>query len=74
VSTGAYRAGDGAAAVTVELAGEHACALLSLLVDPSTGTLRAADATVLQPPPTTPAPPSYTPTSHAPENVQNGPE
>jgi CubicO group peptidase (beta-lactamase class C family) len=46
VATGAYRAGDGAAAVTVELDGEHARALLTLLVDPSTGTLRAADATV----------------------------
>jgi len=46
VATGAYRAGDGAAAVTVELNGEHAAALLTLLVDPSTGILRAADATV----------------------------
>ncbi len=46
VATGAYRAGDGVAAVTVELDGEHAFALLTLLVDPSTGALRAADATV----------------------------
>jgi hypothetical protein len=45
-STGAYRAGDGASAVMVELEGEHAAAVLSLLVDPSTGALRAADATV----------------------------
>jgi CubicO group peptidase (beta-lactamase class C family) len=49
VGTGAYRAGDGAASVTVELDGEHAPALLTLLVDPSTGTLRAADATLLFP-------------------------
>ena len=46
VATSAFRAGDGAAAVTVELDGEHASALLTLLVDPSTGTLRAADTTV----------------------------
>jgi serine-type D-Ala-D-Ala carboxypeptidase/endopeptidase len=46
VATGAYRAGDGAAAVTVELDGEHARALLTLLVDSSSGTLRAADVTV----------------------------
>jgi CubicO group peptidase (beta-lactamase class C family) len=46
VAAGAYRAGDGAAAVTVELEGEHASALLTLLVDPSTGALRAADATL----------------------------
>jgi hypothetical protein len=46
VTTGAYRAGDGAAAVAVELDGEHATALLALLVDPSTGAVRAADATL----------------------------
>jgi CubicO group peptidase (beta-lactamase class C family) len=46
VAIGAYRAGDGAAAVMVELDGEHAAGLLTLLVDPSTGALRAADATV----------------------------
>jgi CubicO group peptidase (beta-lactamase class C family) len=46
VTTGAYRAGDGAASVTVELAGEHAPALLALLVDPLTGTLRAAEPTL----------------------------
>ena len=46
VATGAYRAGDGAASVTVELAGDYAAGLLTLLVDPSTGTLRAADATL----------------------------
>jgi len=46
VSAGAYHAGDGKASVTVELDGEHAPALLTLLVDPATGTLRTADATV----------------------------
>ena len=46
VRTGAYRAGDGAASVTVELDGEHARALLALLVDPATGTLRSADVTL----------------------------
>ncbi len=46
VAAGAYRAGDGAASVTVELDGEHARALLTLLVDPSTGTLRTADASL----------------------------
>jgi hypothetical protein len=46
VGTGAYRAGDGAASVTVELDGEHAPALLTLVVDPATGAVRAADATV----------------------------
>jgi len=30
----------------VELDGEHASALLTVLVDPSTGTLRAADTSV----------------------------
>ncbi len=46
VAVGAYRAGDGAASVTVELDGEHARALLTLLAEASTGTLRAADATL----------------------------
>ena len=46
VGTGAYRAGDGAASVTVELEGEHAPALLTLAVDPSTGALRVADVTL----------------------------
>ncbi|HEY6788235.1 MAG TPA: serine hydrolase domain-containing protein [Trebonia sp.] len=69
VGPGAYRGGDGAASVTVELDGEHASALLTLLVDPATGILRAADATLLSPthrplhhplipPPPAPAPPS----------------
>jgi hypothetical protein len=41
--TGAYRAGDGAASVSVELAGEHATVVLSLLVNPGTGEIRQAD-------------------------------
>ena len=41
--TGAYRAGDGAASVSVELAGEHATVVLSLLVNPASGELRQAD-------------------------------
>jgi hypothetical protein len=41
--TGAYRAGDGAASVAVELAGEHATVVLSLLVNPGTGEIRQAD-------------------------------
>jgi CubicO group peptidase (beta-lactamase class C family) len=40
---GAYRAGDGAGSVTVELPGEHATLTLMLGVDPSTGLLRQAD-------------------------------
>jgi hypothetical protein len=40
---GAYRAGDGAAAVSVDLAGEHATVILSLLINPATGELRQAD-------------------------------
>ena len=40
---GAYRAGDGAASVAVELAGEHATLTLTLVVDPSSGVLRQAD-------------------------------
>jgi CubicO group peptidase (beta-lactamase class C family) len=40
---GAYRAGDGAASVAVELVGEHATLTLTLIVDPSSGLLRQAD-------------------------------
>ena len=40
---GAYRAGDGTAAVAAELIGEHATLTLSLLVDPASGLLRQAD-------------------------------
>jgi CubicO group peptidase (beta-lactamase class C family) len=40
---GAYRAGDGAASVAVELAGEHATLTLFLLVDPTSGLIRQAD-------------------------------
>jgi serine-type D-Ala-D-Ala carboxypeptidase/endopeptidase len=40
---GAYRAGDGAASVAVELVGEHATLTLTLVVDPSSGVLRQAD-------------------------------
>jgi CubicO group peptidase (beta-lactamase class C family) len=46
VATGAYRGGDGASAVVVELSGEHAAALLALSVDSATGALRAADVTL----------------------------
>jgi hypothetical protein len=46
VTTGAYRAGDGAASVTVELAGEHAAAILALSVDSVSGALRGADVTI----------------------------
>jgi hypothetical protein len=46
VTLGAYRAGDGAGAVTVELAGEHAHALLTISVHAETGALRAADITL----------------------------
>jgi hypothetical protein len=46
VTPGACRAGDGSASVTVELAGEHATVILSLLVNPSTGALRQADVTI----------------------------
>ena len=42
-AAGVYRAGDGAASVTVELVGEHAAIVLSLLVNPATGELRQAD-------------------------------
>ena len=45
LSPGAYRAGDGSASATVELAGQHATVTLSLLVNPSTGALRQADVT-----------------------------
>jgi CubicO group peptidase (beta-lactamase class C family) len=40
---GAYRAGDGAASLVVELPGEHAAPTLTLVVDPSSGALRQAD-------------------------------
>jgi CubicO group peptidase (beta-lactamase class C family) len=40
---GAYRAGDGSAAVAVELIGEHATLTLTLIVDPASGLLRQAD-------------------------------
>jgi CubicO group peptidase (beta-lactamase class C family) len=40
---GAYRAGDGAASVAVELVGEHATLTLTLVVDPTSGLLRQAD-------------------------------
>jgi CubicO group peptidase (beta-lactamase class C family) len=43
VRLGAYRAGDGAASVAVELAGEHATLTLTLVVDPASGVLRQAD-------------------------------
>jgi hypothetical protein len=39
----AYRAGNGAASVSVELAGEHATVVLSLLITPGTGEIRQAD-------------------------------
>jgi len=39
----AWKAGDGATSATVALTGEHADLTLSLLVDPSSGTLRQAD-------------------------------
>jgi len=40
---GAYRAGDGAAAVAVELVGEHATLTLNLIVDHASGLVRQAD-------------------------------
>jgi CubicO group peptidase (beta-lactamase class C family) len=40
---GAYRAGDGATSVVVELAGEHATLTLTLILDPTTAILRQAD-------------------------------
>jgi hypothetical protein len=46
VTPGAYRAGDGSASATVELAGQHATVILSLLVNSSTGALRQADVTL----------------------------
>ena len=42
-SAGACRSGDGTASAAVELAGEHATIVLSLLVNPVTGELRQAD-------------------------------
>ncbi len=46
VTVGACRAGDGTASVSVELPGEHATIVLSLLVNPVTGELRAAGVTL----------------------------
>jgi CubicO group peptidase (beta-lactamase class C family) len=43
---GVFRLGDGGASVTVELDGEHAMIVLSLLVNPFTGELRQADVIV----------------------------
>jgi len=43
---GAYRAGDGNASASVELVGEHATVILSVLVNPATGELRQADVSV----------------------------
>jgi CubicO group peptidase (beta-lactamase class C family) len=40
---GAFKAGDGIASVTVELAGAHAALTLVLVVDPASGLLRQAD-------------------------------
>jgi len=40
---GAYRAGDGASSVAVELGGGHATLTLTLVVDPDSGVLRQAD-------------------------------
>jgi CubicO group peptidase (beta-lactamase class C family) len=40
---GAYRAGDGAATVTVELSGQYATPALALVVDPTSGLIRQAD-------------------------------
>ena len=42
-AAGAYQAGNGSAAATVELVGEHATVTLSLLLNPATGELRQAD-------------------------------
>ncbi len=42
-TAGAFRAGDGTASVSVELAGEHAAVVLSLVIDPASGDLRQAD-------------------------------
>jgi CubicO group peptidase (beta-lactamase class C family) len=50
VTPGAYRTGDGSSSATVELSGQHAPVLLSLLVNPSTGELRQADVTLLPAP------------------------
>jgi hypothetical protein len=43
---GAFRSGDGAASVAVELDGEHAGIVLTLLVNPATSELRQADVTL----------------------------
>jgi CubicO group peptidase (beta-lactamase class C family) len=43
---GAFRGGDGATSVGVELDGEHATVVLSLAVNPATGELRQANVTL----------------------------
>ena len=45
-TAGAWQAGSGTAATTVELVGEHATVTLSLLVNRATGELRQADVTL----------------------------
>jgi CubicO group peptidase (beta-lactamase class C family) len=40
---GAFKAGDGAASVSVELVGQHAGLTLTLVIDPAEGLLRQAD-------------------------------
>ena len=42
-SSGAFKAGDGAASVAAELPGEHATITLALVIDPETRLLRMAD-------------------------------
>jgi CubicO group peptidase (beta-lactamase class C family) len=46
LTRGAYQAGDGSSAVSLELVGEHAIVTLALLVNPATGELRQADVTL----------------------------
>jgi len=46
VAPGAYQAGDGSGALTVELIGAHATVTLSLLVNAATSELRQADVTL----------------------------
>jgi CubicO group peptidase (beta-lactamase class C family) len=57
VTPGAYQAGDGSSSATLELVGKHATVTLSLLVNPSTGEIRQADAALLSPGGTTPRTP-----------------
>jgi CubicO group peptidase (beta-lactamase class C family) len=47
LSTRGWRAGDGDCAATVELTGTHATAHLLVAVDPATGAVRQADATLV---------------------------